>query len=91
MLRVCQNREQIDEKEVDKHIIESEVMRSLFDIEMCVPCKYQRILYRDFIKKLEHMDMIEIKDIDSKLNCIIKEVVDSYMNKSLKLNENQEI
>ncbi len=30
-------------------VLENEVMRSLFDTELCVVCKYQRILYKDFI------------------------------------------
>ena len=39
-----------------KSILESEVMRSLFDMEMCIACKYQKFLYRDYVKKLMELD-----------------------------------
>lgn len=43
---------QIEKVEGIGNILDNEVMKALFDQEMCIVCKYQRSLFRDYMVEI---------------------------------------
>jgi len=61
-------------------------MRSLFDLDMCIVCKYQRVLFRDFIQEIFTLDQ-EIFKEDISLNKVINYNVRMFLEQKLNMKE----
>eukprot|EP00350_Pseudokeronopsis_sp_OXSARD2_P011367 CAMPEP_0170567038 /NCGR_PEP_ID=MMETSP0211-20121228/80227_1 /TAXON_ID=311385 /ORGANISM="Pseudokeronopsis sp., Strain OXSARD2" /LENGTH=124 /DNA_ID=CAMNT_0010888387 /DNA_START=530 /DNA_END=904 /DNA_ORIENTATION=+ len=61
-----------------EQILQIHFLRSLFDLEMCISCKYQRALSWEFIKNLLRKELHLAKD-DQELNTFIQDTLKAFM------------
>ena len=81
----------MDSHTQQRHIIDNEVLKSLFDVEMCVTCKYQRILYRDFINQLQQMDIAQLPQISNKMDSMVRKTVEDYLERKNELGDSKDL
>ncbi|CDW81307.1 UNKNOWN [Stylonychia lemnae] len=80
--------EAVDPTIQSQKIFENDIMKSLFDLEMCVVCKYQKILYKDFIYQIHRVDQSSQESVEE-MNKIIKDTISGYLERTLQFNNHK--
>ncbi len=70
--------------------MESDVMRSLYDLDLCIVCKYQKVLYRDYVEQL-HIHDGKVIENDKEICKHINQVVTDFINEKINFESLDEV